>query len=184
MRIYNLLLALRSHGWTRDLNKNNLLTAPKDNKFDDNYNFILPGYNLRPLEIEAAAGIEQLKKLDKMIIARRKNAEIFKNALKKQTKLLIQNEIGESSWFGFSLIIDPNYGKNRRELTEALDDIGIEYRPIVAGNFLNKDAVKFFNYEVHEQLINAEYIDKNGLFIGNSHFDLSEMISALSKINF
>lgn len=182
--IYEILLSLRAHGWTRDLNKNNLLTAPKDNKFDDNYNFILPGYNLRPLEIEAAAGIEQLKKLDKMIIARRKNAEIFKNALKKQTKLLIQNEIGESSWFGFSLIIDPNYGKNRRELTEALDDIGIEYRPIVAGNFLNKDAVKFFNYEVHEQLINAEYIDKNGLFIGNSHFDLSEMISALSKINF
>lgn len=182
--IYEILLSLRAHGWTRELPKDNLLTEGKENKFDDNYNFILPGYNVRPLEIEAAAGIEQLKKLDKMITARRKNAEIFKEALNKQNNLIIQEEIGESSWFGFSLVINPDCGKKRKELTKALDQIGIEYRPIVAGNFVNKSAVKFFDYEIHEELNNADYIDNNGLFIGNSHFDLSDMVGDLSKINF
>ena len=61
--IYNLLLSLRSHGWTRDLDDNNSLVKKKSNEFEENFRFILPGLNLRPTEINAIVGIEQLKKL-------------------------------------------------------------------------------------------------------------------------
>ena len=64
--LYHILLALRAHGWTRNIPKRNKIFKPKKNNFYEDYRFILPGYNVRPLEISAAAGIEQLKKLPKM----------------------------------------------------------------------------------------------------------------------
>ena len=59
---------------------------------------------------------------------------------------------------------------------------GIETRPIVSGNFLNNKVLKYFDYEVHGDSKNAEYLDKNGLFIGNHHYDLSEELDYLNKI--
>ena len=55
----------------------------KKQKLFEQYNFILPGYNVRPNEIYAAIGIQQLKKLDKMIIQRRKNLALFEKLFSK-----------------------------------------------------------------------------------------------------
>ena len=68
----DMLLALRSHGWTRHLAQDNSLGAKVDK-----FNFILPGYNVRPTEMQAAIGLEQLKKLDGFIAQRRENASRF-----------------------------------------------------------------------------------------------------------
>ena len=46
----------------------------RDDDFFEAYRFILPGYNARPLELSGAVGIEQLKKLDRMVEIRRRNA--------------------------------------------------------------------------------------------------------------
>ena len=46
--------------------------------FESAYKFLLPGYNVRPNEINAAIGLEQIKKLDNMVKIRRKNLEVFK----------------------------------------------------------------------------------------------------------
>lgn len=62
--LYHILLSLREHGWTRNLPSNKFF---KKNKNFEDYNFILPGFNVRPTEINAAIGIEQLKKLDGLI---------------------------------------------------------------------------------------------------------------------
>ena len=63
--IYHILLSiLNVHGWTRNLLKNNLVTEVKsDDDFEESFKFVLPGYNVRPLEMSGAIGCEQIKKL-------------------------------------------------------------------------------------------------------------------------
>ena len=55
--------SIRAHGWTRDLPEDSSLFERQSDDFFEAYRFILPGYNVRPQEINAAVGIEQLKKL-------------------------------------------------------------------------------------------------------------------------
>ena len=77
--IYHILLSLRAHGWTRDLPAQNFVCGNKsEDKFYESFRFVLPGYNLRPLEISGAIGIQQLLKLPKLLDARRENAKFFK----------------------------------------------------------------------------------------------------------
>ncbi|WP_170914700.1 DegT/DnrJ/EryC1/StrS family aminotransferase, partial [Salmonella enterica] len=60
--LYHILLCLRAHGWTRNLPKENMVTGTKsDDIFEESFKFVLPGYNVRPLEMSGAIGIEQLK---------------------------------------------------------------------------------------------------------------------------
>lgn len=181
--LYHILLCLRAHGWTRDLPKKNKLKVNISNdKFKESFRFILPGYNLRPLEMSGAIGSEQLKKLKSFIKIRRKNADYFKQVLKGNTNIIIQKEIGKSSWFGFSLLINPNSKLSRKELLNKLYKLGIECRPIVTGNFANNPVVNYFDYSIHSKLKNSNYVDANGLFIGNHHYDISHIIEKLSII--
>ena len=178
-----ILISLRSHGWTRELPEKNLICDDKsEDLLEESFRFVLPGYNVRPLELEAAVGIEQIKKLPMIITERRKNAKLFTEILNNHPKLMIQKEIGKSSWFGFSIIIRPGSSLIRKELVEKLNYLGFEIRPIVTGNFLKNEVVKFFNYKVHDNLKNAEYLDKHGLFIGNQHYSISNAFEALAKL--
>ncbi|TFP28531.1 DegT/DnrJ/EryC1/StrS family aminotransferase, partial [Escherichia coli] len=179
--IYHILLCIRAHGWTRNLPKKNKVTGVKsDDQFEESFKFVLPGYNVRPLEMSGAIGIEQLKKLPRFISVRRKNAEYFLDKFKDHPYLDVQQETGESSWFGFSFIIKKDSGVIRKQLVENLNSAGIECRPIVTGNFLkNTDVLKYFDYTVHNNVDNAEYLDKNGLFVGNHQIELFDQIDYL-----
>src|SRR5678815_529190 len=75
--LMHLLRSLRAHGWTRDVPRETSLFTRKDSDHFEAYRFILPGYNVRPLEISAAAGREQLKKLPAMTEQRRRNLALF-----------------------------------------------------------------------------------------------------------
>lgn len=182
--IYHILLCIRAHGWTRNLPKENSLTGTKsDDPFEESFKFVLPGYNVRPLEMSGAIGIEQLKKLPSFIAQRRKNAEYFISLFADHPDFLIQKEIGNSSWFGFSFIIRQGADITRKEVVKKLVDNGIECRPIVTGNFLkNKEVLEYFDYEVSGKVDNAEYLDKNGLFVGNHQIDLTEQLNLLHQV--
>ncbi|EFG7749473.1 DegT/DnrJ/EryC1/StrS family aminotransferase, partial [Escherichia coli] len=182
--IYHILLCIRAHGWTRNLPKKNKVTGVKsDDQFEESFKFVLPGYNVRPLEMSGAIGIEQLKKLPRFISVRRKNAEYFLDKFKDHPYLDVQQETGESSWFGFSFIIKKDSGVIRKQLVENLNSAGIECRPIVTGNFLkNTDVLKYFDYTVHNNVDNAEYLDKNGLFVGNHQIELFDEIDYLREV--
>lgn len=178
--LYNIMLSLRAHGWTRNLKDDNPIHIKSDNKFYESFNFILPGYNLRPLELSGAIGIEQVKKLPKLIEVRRRNAELFKSLFEKNEKIIIQKEIGNSSWFGFSLIINEHVTSIKRDkIIIELEKAGIETRPIVSGNFLKNKVLKFFDYEVSGDLSNSEFLDRNGFFVGNHHYDLTSELKHL-----
>lgn len=182
--IYHILLSIRAHGWTRNLPKKNHVTGIKsDDDFDESFKFVLPGYNVRPLEMSGAIGIEQLKKLPSFIENRRKNAVYLKNKLENHPFIDLQKEIGQSSWFGFSIILNQKSPYSRKEFIEVLNKNNIETRPIVTGNFLkNKQVLKYFDYEIHGILNSSEYIDRNGFFIGNHHTDISKEIDYFCSI--
>ena len=155
---YQMLLCLRSHGWTRHLPENNLFSVKPSA-----YDFLFPGYNVRPIEMMGAVGIEQLKKLDGFIQTRRENAERWKAYCDKRG-WWVQKEIGKSSWFAFAIVED-----NIEEIKKELEGKGIEYRPLVAGNFTKSASVRFYNYQVHGSLQNADRIHEKGIYIGNTH---------------
>lgn len=181
--LYHILLCLRAHGWTRNLPKHNRVCGEKsDDPFKESFRFVLPGYNVRPLELSGAIGVEQVKKLPKMIEARRKNGQALQLNMANHPDLLIQQEIGQSSWFGFSLVIKPGSALTRERLLETLNVLGFESRPIVAGNFAKNEVMKYFDFEVHGDLENADHIDTNGLFVGNHHYPISDAISALRSV--
>lgn len=184
--LYHILLCLRAHGWTRNLPKFNHITGEKsDNFFDESFKFVLPGYNVRPLEMSGAIGIEQLKKLPVFIEQRRNNALYFQEKFNKNPYFILQQEMGKSSWFGFSLIIKPDSGIERSDVVQKLTENKIECRPIVTGNFLKNDRVlQFFDYEVFGTMENADYLDKNGLFVGNHQIDLTKEIDLLYEVLF
>ncbi|HAG5612882.1 TPA: DegT/DnrJ/EryC1/StrS family aminotransferase [Escherichia coli] len=182
--LYHVLLCLRAHGWTRNLPKENMVTGTKsDDIFEESFKFVLPGYNVRPLEMSGAIGIEQLKKLPGFISTRRSNAQYFVDKFKDHPFLDIQKEVGESSWFGFSFVIKEGAAIERKSLVNNLISAGIECRPIVTGNFLkNERVLSYFDYSVHDTVANAEYIDKNGFFVGNHQIPLFNEIDYLRKV--
>ncbi len=180
--LYHILLSTRSHGWTRHLPKENRVTGTKsDNNFEESFKFVLPGYNVRPVEMSGAIGIEQLKKLPAFIENRRKNAKEFISLFKDHKYISIQGEVGESSWFGFALIINEDSPVSRQQIIEAFNHNGIECRPIVTGNFVRNKVIEYFNYSVHGDLENADLIDSHGLFVGNHHYDMKEQILILKE---
>ncbi len=181
--LYHIMLSLRAHGWTRNLPKFNRLTGEKsDDPFEESFRFVLPGYNVRPLEMSGALGIEQLKKLPAIVSGRRANAAIFQQRMQGHPKFIIQKEIGESSWFGFSLIVRAELGLNRADIVRDMVAAGFECRPIVAGNFAKNKVVSYFDHEIHGELRNANYVDQNGLFVGNHHYPIQDTIEALANI--
>ena len=183
--LYHILLSLRAHGWTRNLPKVNQVCSDKsEDPFIESFRFVLPGYNVRPLELEGAIGLEQLKKLPSFIKERRKNGVKFQQAMKNHPELMIQKEIDNSSWFGFSMVIRPESNMKRKELVNQLTTLGFESRPIVAGNFSKSEVMKYFDYEVPFDMKNAEYIDNNGLFIGNHHFSMDEAIDKIKQLKY
>ena len=180
--LYHVMLVLRAHGWTRNLPKLNQVTGEKsDDPFEESFRFVLPGYNLRPLEMSGALGIAQLEKLSSLIEGRRVNGALVQQRMSGHPKVMIQREIGESSWFGFSLVIRPETDLKRVDLVKSLTDSGFECRPIVGGNFAKNEVMKYFNYSIHSTLQNADYIDKNGLFIGNHHYPIPDAVEALEN---
>lgn len=180
--LYHIMLSLRAHGWTRNLPKHNTLTGTKsDDAFVESFKFVLPGYNLRPLEMSGAIGIEQLRKLPAMLAERRRNAAKFQKLMAEYPQLRIQQEIGESSWFGFSMIVEPGAPFTRADLVRIFAEHNIEVRPIVAGNFAKNEVLRWFDYEIHGILKNAEDVDANGLFVGNHHYPLDQQFDLLQK---
>lgn len=77
--LYHILLCLRSHGWTRHLPQENKLCVKSDNHFEESWRFILPGYNVRPIEMMGAIGIEQLKSCRNFCGTAVKTPNILKN---------------------------------------------------------------------------------------------------------
>jgi len=171
--LYQIMICLRSHGWSRNLPKGNKICIKSDNDFKELFRFYLPGYNLRSNEIFAAIGLEQLNKLPVFLENRTKNYNYIKSRIGECKGLIMQEltENSQSSWFGFGFLVN-----SRNEITKYLISKNIECRPIVSGNFLNNPVLKLMEHSIHGDLNNAQQLDERGFYIGNSHISMEEYI--------
>lgn len=184
--LYEYMLCIRAHGWTRNLPKDSKIYQKSENAFYESYHFIVPGFNLRPLDMEGAIGVEQLKKMDRMITQRRKNADYFCKQMKQFHQIRLQKEIGDSSWFGFAMILTESLEDKRDLIVAKLMDASIEVRPIVTGNFTRNPVIKYMDYRVPEKLVHADDVHFHGFFIGNhskdNHLEVDYFISVMKEI--
>lgn len=169
--LFHTLLALRAHGWVREQPAGSHLQLEGD-EFERSFRFVLPGYNARPLEMAGAIGRSQLRKLPAFLQARRRNAESYRRFCGDIEGIRLQQEIGFSSWFGFSILLEGSLDGRRSALVKRFRAEGVECRPIVAGNFLNNPVIAHLNHQRGSSIEAADAIDRNGLFVGNQHIDL------------
>jgi CDP-6-deoxy-D-xylo-4-hexulose-3-dehydrase len=170
--------SLRNHGWTRDQDAGSTIFEKSPDDLAESYRFILPGYNVRGTELQAAVGIEQLEKFERFLAIRRRNARHFRERFGDDERFILQKETGESSWFSFTMIVRPGCGLTRARVFEALRAAAIDFRMITGGNFLRHDVIRHFDYDVSGSR-NADLAHDNGFFVGNYASDLAGEIDYL-----
>lgn len=179
--VYQVLVALRAHGWSRELPQDSRFRAPGvQDWFTSQFEFVLPGLNFRPLEMEAAIGRVQLSKVDQMIEQRRMNADVFTQQIGSLPKVRIQKPLGNSSWFAFAIIFENS--QKRNQVAETLKAAGIECRPIVTGNFIRQPVLNFLNHEVSGRLEAADKLHDCGMYIGNHPLPLTSEITQTAAL--
>ena len=180
--LFHILLAMRNHGWTRDLPEGSSIFDKRDDDFFEAYRFILPGYNVRPIELSGAIGREQIKKLPAMTAQRRKNLAHFQKLFQGDSRFIIQRENGKSSSFCFTVILNPKRNIDRKRVFEALKKADIGYRIITGGCFLRHDVIKYYDYEIVGGIENANIAHDYGFFVGNAPVDLTPQIDTLRDV--
>jgi len=178
----DIVRSLRAHGWTRDLAPDNSLAERRTDDFFEAYRFILPGYNVRPLEIAGAVGREQLKKLPQMTLQRRRNLALFQALFAGDERFIIQRENGKSSSFSFTVILNPELNVSRHRVFGALRQADIGFRMITGGCLLRHEVMRYYDYDVVGELTNAFTAHDHGFFVGNYPFDLEPQIRRFREV--
>ena len=120
-------------------------------------------------DIQAAIGVEQLKKLNKFCEARRKNFNLWKEGFKKYEDFFILPEATESSdpaWFAFPVTVKKTVGFTRTELTDYLSENTVETRNIFGGNLLRQPAYLNIQHRKIGNLANTDRIMNDTFFLG------------------
>ena len=177
-KLYEIALCLRAHGWTRQLPGNSPLRSRPE--VADNYQFVLPGYNLRPTELTAAVGRVQLQRLDEMNYWRGHNLLVFLDRFAGDIRWEIQYPLSPDTLrvpFGFTLVFPTKEDKARA--AQRLTDAGIEHRMITGGCFTEHPAAVHYDWCAPGGVPRAQHAHHCGLFVGNHSVDLSEQIETM-----
>ena len=173
---YTLAKSMRAHGWGRDIPFSQTLGNKVGGGWKEKFTFYVPGYNLRPLEMSGAIGIQQLKKLDGFVEHRKANAHYLKKGIANIPQVVLQDQGENGSWMAFAFFLKSGSSQERDDLVKLLESHGVETRPIVAGNFVTQPVMVYIGdksicdpgYPV------AEKIDDSGIMIANHGRDLSK----------
>lgn len=139
----DLCYALRSHGWTRHLKLNRLLFDADQSVIDERFCFVLPGYNVRSTEVNAAIGSVQLGRLPGMVAARRTIAKGRIAALEQAGAGVVvpgADIADRHSWMTLPILFRDLEHRKRGQAT--LEAAGVETRPIIVGNMLRHPLAK------------------------------------------
>lgn len=177
--LFQLMKLKRSHGMARHLlpeNYDRVISEYPD--IDPKFLFLTDGYNFRNTELNAVLGLEQLKRLDNSIEIRRRNYEHYMKKILQNKDFFYVCEFDEyNSSFCFPFICKNKEIKNK--LVKIFDEYTIECRPIVAGNLLKHPFL--LKWKDSTITPNANILNDNGVYIGNSQFVTIEMIDEAFK---
>jgi CDP-6-deoxy-D-xylo-4-hexulose-3-dehydrase len=131
------------------------------------------GYNLKVTEMQAAVGVEQLKKLPDFTARRKENWTYLKNGLSDLSDKLILPEPAENadpSWFGFLITVKEGSGLSRNVIVRFLEDNKIQTRLLFSGNIIKQPCFDDIRdtgaYRVSGSLDNSDRISRDTFWIG------------------
>ena len=159
--------------------------------YDHKYVYSHLGYNLKVTDMQAAIGLEQLKKLPSFIVRRRHNWQYLYNALSSASvieKIILPEptENSQPSWFGFLISIKPESGLNRNHVIRYIEDHNIQTRLLFSGNIIKQpcfDQIRNTNaYRVVGELTNTDFIMNNTFWVGVYPGMNDEMLDYMAQV--
>jgi CDP-4-dehydro-6-deoxyglucose reductase, E1 len=137
--------------------------------YDHKYVYSHIGYNLKVTDMQAAIGVEQIKKLPDFVQARKNNFSDWQQGFEKWSNLFILPRATERSapaWFAFPVTVKKGSGFRRTELTNYLAEKGIETRNLFAGNLLKQPAYLNIKRRLASDLSVTDQVMNDAFFLG------------------
>tara|TARA_Y100001973_G_C5201852_1_gene338413 strand:+ start:380 stop:1705 length:1326 start_codon:yes stop_codon:yes gene_type:complete len=150
----------------------NWLPGLKDAVYDHRYVFDEIGYNLKPLDMQAAMGLQQVKKLPMLDKARRENFVKLKEIFEPYSQYFHMPEATEKAdpcWFAFLLTIRDDAPFGRADIVSHLEDAKIQTRSYFSGNILAHPGYIHLAEEYGDMDVtfpNAQLVTTNSFFLG------------------
>ena len=163
--------------------------------YDHKYTYSHFGYNLKATDMQAAVGVEQLKKFPEFIEKRKKNWEYFRDQLieKEMERYFVLPEAAANSapsWFGFLLTVKEGAGKTRNDITAYLEAHNIQTRLLFSGNLIKHPCFDEYRgtdaYRVVGGLENTDKVMERtfwvGVYPGMTEEKMDYMVRCLAEI--
>jgi CDP-6-deoxy-D-xylo-4-hexulose-3-dehydrase len=119
--------------------------------------------------MQAAVGVEQLKKLPGFINKRKENFNLLYQGLKKYENYFVLPEPtpnSEPSWFGFPILVRDSAPFSREKIVKYLEEKKIATRMLFGGNLLKQPAYSDLNYRALDALVNTDSVMNNLFWVG------------------
>ena len=176
------LRSIRSHGWSRDRSDVNEWTHDVS-ETDAKFLFVSTGYNIRPMEIQAAIGINQIKDLDSFVDRRRTISKAVIDATQNSSLSVIgvdtqkpMYEESANSWMLIPIRVNgPDAKTRKKRILELLEKQDVETRPVLTGNFLAQPSMNRIDGKhppASDFPVASEITDS--CFLVGAHHDLTE----------
>lgn len=196
--LHKLILSYRD--WGRDCmcpsGRDNYCGHRYDNQYgelpagyDHKYVYSHFGYNLKVTDLQAAIGVEQLKKFPDFIERRRHNWDRLYQALKCVEDKIVLPEAAENSrpsWFGFLISVRPEIGVNRNKVVKYIEDHNVQTRLLFSGNLIKHpcfDGIRGTDcYRIAGDLRNTEFVMNQTFWVGVYPGMTDEMTDYMAKI--
>ena len=157
--------------------------------YDHKYTYSHFGYNLKVTDLQAAVGVEQLKKFPGFIERRKHNWAKLRSSLETvQDKIIlpVPAENSDPSWFGFLISVKPETGLDRNSVTKYVEEHNIQTRLLFSGNIIRQscfDEIRGTDaYRVIGNLENSDYVVNNTFWVGVYPGMTDTMIDYMAKI--
>lgn len=164
----------------------NWIPSMPDEIFDHKYVYNEIGYNLKPIELQAAMGLEQIKKLPEIHALRRRNYSLLMKIYEKYEEffhLPRATEGANPSWFAFPLTIRKNAPFTRTQIVDFLENHYIQTRPYFAGNIMLQPAYSHLmdQNEARDNFPVATHTMTHSFFHGTSPVITEEQITYIGE---
>lgn len=132
-------------------------------KYDGKFAYVERGFNMRPVEAQAAFGLEQVKRFPVFEQTRKDNFKALYDFFSQFPFLVMPVSQFDPNWLAFPMSLkDAPF--TRYELVKYFEDNGIQTRPIFSGNVLKHPAFK--DVAPAEGFPNADYVMEHGVLLG------------------
>ena len=137
--------------------------------YDHKYIYSHIGYNLKVTDMQAAIGVEQLKKLPGFIERRKENFGVLYKGLKKYEKYFVfphPTPDSDPSWFGFPILVRESAQFTRNDIVHFLEDHKVATRMLFGGNLIKQPAYSDMISRSVGSLVNTDLVMNNLFWIG------------------